>query len=635
MKAFFTPFIASVFAMISGFTHAQGWSSVSPLIDGFVSNHSFGFAIDSVGYLVAGETTDGYSTAFYQYDPAADTWSALEDFPGPARGYTIGDTWDGKAWIGFGMSNNGALNDLWMFDPAVGQWEEKASCPCSARTHPAFIAEAGKIFMGMGGGPNGDMNDWWEYDMETDAWSQKPDFPSTERHHPYQFGIDGMVYVGFGHHAMDIFNEWYRYNPTTEEWTEMAELPAEGRVAGTQLTHNGFGYALSGDGDDHSSMETGEMWQYDPLTDTWTEWPVHPGMSRWAPASFVLNDEVYLINGMSMDPGTFDYMTTNWKMPMIPTDSLDLGLISYVGNEVICTGEEQVIAVRMTNWGNATIFAGDAIAINFEMEVNGEIVLSSDWSGFLDTYESTEFVMGTYAFSESTSFTLRANLEDQNMANNEITASVAESVQGTTQWAVELLTDNWGGEVGWRVEDASGQVIAAGGPGEYNDESLYNFNVALPSTGCYTFHLTDEYGDGMFGSMWGGSNGYCTVTALDDAGEALNVVFNYDGTYAYGELIQTIDVTTSVSTSEVLASAFIFLAHPNPVQDQLIITWGEEFIGRGNIEIIDTQGRLLASQSLTGAQQLVFDASDWPSGLLLIQGTREGQPFVNRVLKID
>ena len=30
-------------------------------------------------------------------------------------------------------------------------------------------------------------------------------------------------------------------------------------------------------------MPTGEMWEYDPDGDKWTELPAHPGKSRWAP----------------------------------------------------------------------------------------------------------------------------------------------------------------------------------------------------------------------------------------------------------------------------------------------------------------------------------------------------------------
>jgi len=63
-------------------------------------------------------------------------------------------------------------------------------------------------------------------------------------------------------------------------------------VAGTQFSYNGFGYVLSGDGDNHGSMNTGEFWAYDPVTDTWDELPPHPEGSRWAPASFIIDGEL-------------------------------------------------------------------------------------------------------------------------------------------------------------------------------------------------------------------------------------------------------------------------------------------------------------------------------------------------------
>ena len=398
---------------------------------------------------------------------------------------------------GFGLSNSGYLNDLWMYDPATGEWTEKASCPCTARTHPAFIAEDGKVFVGLGGGPNGDMDDWWEYDMATDSWSQKPDFPASERHHPYQFGIDGMIYVGFGHNGPNIYNEMYRYDPSTEQWTEVATLPAEGRVAGTQFSYGGKGYALSGDGDDHSSMDEGEFWQYDPTSDDWFQWPSHPGMSRWAPASFVLNDEVYLVNGMSYDPGTFDYMETKWRCSRRSQTTSPSRPTSAKPTSARVT--KPPIKVQLTNMGSASFAAGSALGLTVVMEIDGEQVLSSDWSGELDTYQTAEFTLGSYAFEADTEFTVRALAADENVANDAIPAEVSVSESATSQWLITLLTDSWGGETGWEVRNSFGLIVAIGLPGSYDSETLYEIPLELTGTGCFTFKLTDEYGDGMNG----------------------------------------------------------------------------------------------------------------------------------------
>ncbi len=287
------------FLVVQHSIKGQDWTQVSSLPDSFnQTHHSFAFSLNNLGFIVAGSSNSGVHDDFYQYDPVNDIWTELNNFPGSARGYAIGDTWDGKAYFGFGYDGNNYLNDLWVFNYEDMSWTQLASCPCSARAHPALIAHNDKVYVGMGNGSSGNMNDWWVYDISLNSWAQKDNLPSAPRHHPFQFGIDNFVYAGFGH-GNGIFNNWFRFDTINENWDEVASLPAEGRVAGTQFSYNGIGYVLSGDGEDHSSMETGEFWAYDPSLNTWYELPPHPSSSRWAPASFILEGEVYIINGTS------------------------------------------------------------------------------------------------------------------------------------------------------------------------------------------------------------------------------------------------------------------------------------------------------------------------------------------------
>ncbi|MGB0931974.1 MAG: Kelch repeat-containing protein, partial [Chitinophagales bacterium] len=288
--------IYSLLFFICIWTHsqAQNWNQVASLPSEFdQTHHSFGFGLDGKGYVVSGFSSQAdVNKNFYQYDPATDEWTRLDDFPGAARAYAIGDIWDGKAYFGFGTDGDNRLQDLWVFDPADMTWTQLASCPCMGRLHPAMIAHNGKVFVGMGGTDDGNAKDWWEYDMESDSWAQKPDFPAAARHHPYQFGIGEYVYTGLGHGDGFISNEWFRYDPATEAWLQVASLPDQGRVAGTQFSHNGIGYVLSGEGEEHNSLPTGEFWAYDPDSDRWEELPPHPERSRWAPASFIIDGEV-------------------------------------------------------------------------------------------------------------------------------------------------------------------------------------------------------------------------------------------------------------------------------------------------------------------------------------------------------
>jgi hypothetical protein len=46
---------------------------------------------------------------------------------------------------------------------------------------------------------------------------------------------------------------------------------------------------MSGDGDDHRKMNTGQLHAFYPNTaKKWRTLPSHPGVSRWAPGSFVM-----------------------------------------------------------------------------------------------------------------------------------------------------------------------------------------------------------------------------------------------------------------------------------------------------------------------------------------------------------
>lgn len=270
-------------------------------------NHPVTFSINGMGYVTTGGN-DGppfYYDDMWKYNPVTDSWSPLGDFPGGDRSFSYGVEHGGYGYVGFGAWDNGVsvtyFDDWYRFDPISETWTTMATFPGTARTHPAMVATTDKIYVGCGGSSNGDIRDWWEYDVAGDSWTQKTDFPGTRRHHPFYFSIGDDVFVGMGHHQQSIFDDLYHYNIENDTWTQVASIPAEGRVAGTQFDYNGKGYILSGQGEDHLNFNTGEFWEYDPVNDSWTELPPHPGSGRWAPGSFVIGDSIYMVGGQNND----------------------------------------------------------------------------------------------------------------------------------------------------------------------------------------------------------------------------------------------------------------------------------------------------------------------------------------------
>ncbi len=320
----------TLFIFCLGFVQAQEWEMVGDVP--FHKHHSNGFSYEGKAYVFQGTNNEVASNLVWSYDPITNEWTELDPFPGEARGIAIGDDWNNKYYLGFGRGQNGYLNDLWEYDPATDTYEQLPSCPCQGRSHPAFVAHNDKIFMGSGSTGNGDLKDWWVYDMLTQTWEQKEDIPGSNRHHPFQFHIDDIIYIGGGH-----VSNWLSYNPATEEWGDISNLP-QGRVAGSQFSYNGRGYVLAGDDTWHNHVPTEETFlEYNAETDTWKQLPELPNGSRWAPSSFIIDNELYFFGGINF---TIQNDRQMWK--------IDLSLIN--GNPT--SVEEKIIETAIDLFPN-------------------------------------------------------------------------------------------------------------------------------------------------------------------------------------------------------------------------------------------------------------------------------------------
>ena len=297
--------------VIPFFTFAQQWDFVGNY-DSDGRHHPVTFSNDNFGFVLAGQNNAGeYLSDVLRYDVQSNSWDQLANFPGGPRGYAYGVSDGTNAYVGFGSNNDLYPTDWWVYSIPNNSWEELQSFPYLGRNHPAMVLSDGKIFVGMGSSDGFNFDDWWAYDILNDTWSQLSNFPFGARHHPFYFSIDKVPYVGFGHGdytnngTIQIYNDFYRYDVSSDNWIQLNDFPSEARVAGTQFSYNGKGYIMSGDGDDHGPLDSGELWQYDPLLDSWTQLTSHPGGARWAPGSFVIGCNVYLTSGYKLASDTY------------------------------------------------------------------------------------------------------------------------------------------------------------------------------------------------------------------------------------------------------------------------------------------------------------------------------------------
>jgi N-acetylneuraminic acid mutarotase len=128
------------------------------------------FTINGKGYYGIGYIfdIDSNTGAFYEYDPVTDTWSAKASFPGILRNsVTSFSLPNGKGYLGLGYSAqlNKYLKDMWEYDPVADKWTQVTDFPGAARIcgEPFVIGSAAYITTGF------------DLTFHSDLWMFDPD----------------------------------------------------------------------------------------------------------------------------------------------------------------------------------------------------------------------------------------------------------------------------------------------------------------------------------------------------------------------------------------------------------------------------------------------------------------------------
>jgi len=328
-----------------------------------------------------------------------------------------------------------------------------ADFPGPGRKHPAMVAvtknqEEWQIHVGLGDDGTQNFDDWWIYDIDAGSWTQQASFPGTPRHHPFYFGLADAAYAGLGHSGGGIERDWYQLT-SDGGWLREADfasyeiddysLPADGndatsqsntpvtteaRVAGTQFAielpltmrlesefeasswnnnsnnndslSGSWGFVLSGDGDDHRTMDTGEFHAFDATTSQWIQLPPHPGASRWAPGSWVMRGtgRAYFTSGY--DRSTKTLYADLWR--------IDLSGL-FINSQSTNPTSSNSTAAAVDNGSSTTIDDTAAAADADDEEVDVNVSSDKDESANGDVPENLEVTTvsgGTILYTIST-----------------------------------------------------------------------------------------------------------------------------------------------------------------------------------------------------------------------------------------
>jgi N-acetylneuraminic acid mutarotase len=135
------------------------------------------------------------------------------------------------------------------------------------------------------------------------TWTQKADFGGMGRHEAVGFSIDNKGYVGTGYAYNGGTNkfrkDFWQYDQLTNTWTQKVDFAGTARMAAVGFAIGGKGYV--GTGINWATGPFDDMWQYDPALNTWTQKASANVVSWHQSVAFSLNSKEYIGTGHNIN----------------------------------------------------------------------------------------------------------------------------------------------------------------------------------------------------------------------------------------------------------------------------------------------------------------------------------------------
>ena len=279
---------------------------------------------------------------------------------------------------------------------------------------------------------------------------------------------------------------------------------------------------------------------------------------------------------------------------------------------------------------------GTEVLTSFTAEVieNGNTIASEDFNGSLDVYELTTVDFGNLTIS-STDYEIVITSTDDNSNDNMIYQTLSFAGETNQMVTVSMLTDGYASETYLEITDQNGNVVwfegneaiagnyATGSEAAPADQTSplvnstqYDWEVQLSSTGCYTLTVGDYFGDGLFASQWGGTDGNWSLK--DNNGTVINQMSS-------PEVFLGTDVANVLNgqpSSIDAINALELSVYPNPIASAatLELTLNEK--STVNMEIVNVLGEVVSANIYNlnaGNNKVNFNVNNIESGIYFVQ----------------
>ncbi|MFZ1330809.1 MAG: hypothetical protein WAR83_01390, partial [Flavobacteriales bacterium] len=288
-------------------------------------------------------------------------------------------------------------------------------------------------------------------------------------------------------------------------------------------------------------------------------------------------------------------------------NAVNAGASSIAGlPDNVCSGAQTITPLfKIQNTGN-DVLTSATVTYN----VNGGTDQTYNWTGSLTTYQKDEMTLPAITFNAVASNVLNITVSNPNGvadpdASDDTSTSdpIGLAASSPNDVTVKIRSDAWGNEIYWEIRNSVGAVIGSGGnpnvgltnigigtgapaahPNAYGNNTLYTILVPYTESDCFTFHITDFYGDGLVGAA-----SYYKVFDSNNT-EIIS------GAGSYTEEMDVFEGTYQVGIDELLANNSLNL-FPNPVNGPATLSFDLKENAKASVEVLALTGQAVYTQN--------------------------------------
>ncbi|WP_407557532.1 T9SS type A sorting domain-containing protein [Winogradskyella sp. 4-2091] len=319
-------------------------------------------------------------------------------------------------------------------------------------------------------------------------------------------------------------------------------------------------------------------------------------------------------------------VTSIGQYPALQTYDNDATVSAGSNNSAEICGEDFSPEITLTNPGNLNLTSA-TVVYNLDSETSTTI----NWTGNLASGASVIIATPTYSDLASGSHSFSLNVSNPNATSDENTSNDASTFNfdispsyTTSTVTFNILTDNYGYETTWSLEDSSGSVVSSGPTFSYANNSTNQEVITLPAlNACYTFTIFDSYGDGICCSNFTGNGSY----SLEDENSA---VILSGGDFASSESV-TFNAKELLGINDFDLSNAIKV-YPNPINEMINIEL-TNLNSEVKYSIFNTLGQEIINGNLESNIVNQVNVSAYQSGVYFVKLTSGTNTITKKLIK--